>query len=91
VGLLDSTGTELTGGSPAYARKAITWGAAANGSMSASNQPVFDVPAGASVKHVIFMSALTSGTEYARATVTEETYGNQGTYTLTSATLDLNA
>jgi hypothetical protein len=37
---------EATGGSPAYARKAITWSAASAGSMAASNAPVFDVPAG---------------------------------------------
>jgi len=37
---------EATGGSPAYARKAITWSAASAGSKAASNSPVFDVPAG---------------------------------------------
>jgi hypothetical protein len=37
---------EVTGGSPAYARKSITLAAASGGSRAASTQPVFDVPAG---------------------------------------------
>lgn len=90
VGLLDETGTELTGGTPAYARKAITWNPAANGALVASNQPVFDVPASKTIASVIFMSAVTGGTELARADIAQESYNNQGTYTLTSATLDLN-
>ena len=36
---------EVTGGSPAYARKAITMAAAAARARAASTQPVFDVPA----------------------------------------------
>ena len=35
--------SEVTGGLPAYARKAITMGAASNGQIAASTQPVFDV------------------------------------------------
>lgn len=38
---------EATGGSPAYARKALTWGAAASGVKSlTATFPVWDVPAG---------------------------------------------
>ena len=37
---------EATGGSPAYARKAKTWNAAASGAMDDSNTCAFDVPAG---------------------------------------------
>lgn len=40
-----SGSNELTGGSPAYARKNVTFSAASSGSKSASTQPVFDVPA----------------------------------------------
>jgi hypothetical protein len=86
------TGTnELSGGSPAYARKAITWNAAAAGSMDDSNVPVFDVPAGATVLYVGLWSAVTSGTFYGAALVTQENFGGQGTYTLTDMDLDLNA
>lgn len=91
VGLLDEGEIELSGGNPAYARQSITWGAAANGEISATNQPVFNVPAGASVKYVVFMSDATGGIEYGRAEVVKETFGNQGTYTIISVTLDLNA
>ena len=40
------TGTEATGGSPAYARQAVTWGAAASGQKSNTGTLTFDVPAG---------------------------------------------
>ncbi|WP_219536593.1 hypothetical protein [Nonomuraea guangzhouensis] len=39
-------GTEATGGSPAYARQAVTWGAAASGQKANSGALTFDVPAG---------------------------------------------
>lgn len=37
---------EATGGSPAYARQAVTWGAAASGQKTNSGALTFDVPAG---------------------------------------------
>lgn len=40
------TGTEATGGSPAYARQAVTFGAAASGQKSNSGAITIDVPAG---------------------------------------------
>ena len=92
AGLLDDGDSEVTGGSPAYARKAITWAAAAAGSMAANGTlPVFDVPAGTTVNKVIFMSAISGGTKYAEADITDEVFTNQGTYTLTSVALDLNS
>ena len=39
IGLVDETGTELTGGSPAYARQAVTWADGADGVMSARTIP----------------------------------------------------
>lgn len=82
---------EISGGTPAYARKSITFSDPVGGSMASSNQPVFDVPAAAVVNYCGFFSAVTSGTLLGIDQVTEETFGAQGTYTLTSATLDLNA
>lgn len=38
--------TEATGGSPAYARQAVTWAAAASGQRSNSGALTFDVPSG---------------------------------------------
>ena len=37
---------EATGGSPAYARQAVTWGTASAGTLSNTNTLTFDVPAG---------------------------------------------
>jgi hypothetical protein len=83
--------SEVTGGSPAYARKALTWNAASGGSMSKSSTDVFDVPAGTTVAWVGLWSASTSGTFYGADDVTSEVFGGQGTYTLTGIDLDLNA
>lgn len=61
------TGTaEVTGGSPAYARKAKTWNSAASGTKDDSNAPVFDVPAG-NVAYIGLWSAVTAGTFYGYA------------------------
>ena len=84
-------GDEVTGGTPAYARKAITWAAASGGSMAASNTPEFDVPASTTVKAVGLWSADTGGTFYGYANVTDEAFASQGTYTITAFTLDLNS
>ena len=91
VGLLDDEDSEVSGGSPAYARKAITWDAAASGEMAASNQPEFDIPTGTTVAKVIFMSAISGGTKYGEATIVEEIFNNQGILILLTTTLDLNA
>lgn len=86
----DTGASEVTGGSPAYARKAITWNAAVAGSLDSSNAPVFDVPASTTVSFVGFWSAVTLGVFYGSADVTDEVFAGQGTYTLTDADLDLN-
>lgn len=58
-----ATGTnEVTGGSPAYARKAITWSAASSGSKASSSSPVFDIPASTTVAFVGLWSAASAGT-----------------------------
>jgi len=53
---------ELTGGSPAYARKAVTYGAASTGSKAQSANVTFDVPAAAAVQFVGRWTAITGGT-----------------------------
>jgi hypothetical protein len=58
-----TTGTnELTGGTPAYARKAITFSAASSGSKASSTSPVFDIPPLTTVAYVGLWSAVTVGT-----------------------------
>ena len=79
------TANELTGGSPAYARKAITWASATSATPSvkalAATFPVFDIPAGSTVSHVGFWTLVTGGTYGGCIDVTDEVYAGQGTYT----------
>lgn len=86
----DSGANEVSGGAPAYARKSITWNSASAKSMTASNQPAFDVPGSTTVAYVGLFSASSGGTWYGSADVTDEAFGGQGTYTLTSMTLSLS-
>lgn len=55
------TGTEATGGSPAYARQAVTWAAAASGQKSNTGALTIDVPAG-TYSHFLLMNAVTGNT-----------------------------
>lgn len=55
------TGTEATGGSPAYARQTVSWAAASTGTRSNSGALTFDVPAG-TYSDLLFMNALTGNT-----------------------------
>lgn len=81
---------ELTGGSPAYARQAVTWGSASNGAQSLGGAEQFDVPAGSTVAYFGLWSAATTGTFYGSGALSAtETYGGQGTYTLNNATVTI--
>ncbi len=83
-------GNEVSGGSPAYARKAITFAAADEGAMAPNGTlPVFDVPA-CTVAHIGLYSAETDGTQYALIPVDNKVFSAQGTYTVTAGNLDLN-
>lgn len=55
---------EVTGGSPAYARIAVTWNAASAGTRTNTGALTFDVPASTTVYHIGLWSAITSGTFY---------------------------
>lgn len=81
------TGTnEVTGGTPAYARKAVTWNAASAGNLGSSNTPVFDVPGSTTVAYVGLWSAVSAGTFYGSGQLsTAEVFGGQGTFTLSDA------
>ena len=71
---------EVGGGTPAYARKAISWSAPTNGVITAT--VVFDIPSGTTVTYVGLGTALTAGTFQDKATVTSQTFSSQGTYTV---------
>jgi hypothetical protein len=76
-----SAGTEVTGGSPAYARKALSWGAPASGVITVT--VTFDVPTGTTVVGAGVHTAITAGTYLDGATVTSQAFASQGTYQLT--------
>ena len=81
---------EISGGSPAYARKAIAFNAPVEGLMDDStNGAVVDVPA-STVDYVGLFSAVTAGTLLAIDDVTAELFAAQGTYSVTDAKLNLN-
>lgn len=57
-----STGTnEVTGGSPAYARKAVSYNAAASEARTNSTAPVFDIPAATTVRFIGMWDAVSAG------------------------------
>jgi len=85
IGLVDDTGTELTGGSPAYARQAVTWTSATDGTIRPSADLTFDIPADTTVGGWRGYSALSDGTDYGGKALTNEAFASQGEYKLLSA------
>jgi hypothetical protein len=82
-----ANGDEVSGGT--YERQTITWGSASGGSLSDTSIPAFNIPASTTVASVKLWNS--AGTvEYASFDVTDETFTNAGTYTITDLTLDLN-
>lgn len=82
--------TEPSGGSPAYARKALTWAAAGSGSKAlAATLPTFDIPAGFTVKSVGLWTASSGGTLLGYFDVTDEAFVGQGTYAVSSGSVSL--
>ena len=90
IGLVNGSGTEISGGS--YARKAVSWTAAAAGLIRPTANLVFDIPAGATVAGWRAFTASTGGTNHGGGALTSATYSNAGTYTLTAAStgIDIN-
>lgn len=92
--------TEVTGGSPAYARAVITLGAAdGSGVRTVTTGATLNVPAGTSVAAIAIYDAATAGNLLAYVTLRNagntadapEVYTTQGTYTVaTGGTFDLN-
>jgi hypothetical protein len=76
-----SAGTEPSGGSPAYARKSLSWGAASGGVVTVA--PVFDIPSGTTIVGAGCHTAVTAGTYLDGCSVTSQAFASQGTYTIT--------
>lgn len=75
-----SAGTEPSGGSPAYARKAISWGTASASVITAS--VTFDIPTGTTLVGAGVHTLITAGTYLDGGAVTSQAFASQGTYTL---------
>lgn len=78
-----TAGTEVTGGSPAYARLAANWGTVSASAVTAS-PAAFNVPASTTVSGAGFHDAVTAGNYLDGGAVTAQTFSSQGTYTLTA-------
>jgi hypothetical protein len=79
-----TSGQEITVGSPAYARKAMSWGAASASAIVGA--PVFDVASGITVT---YFGVAVAGTANAadlrdKVAVTSQNFASQGTYTVTA-------
>lgn len=77
-----TTGTEVTGGSPAYARIAPSWGTAATSAITATGM-AFNVPSGTTVVGFEFFDASTAGNYLDGVGITSQVFSSQGTYTIT--------
>lgn len=78
-----SAGTEISGGSPAYARKASNWGATAASAATAA-PAAFDMPSGSTAAGMGFHTAVTAGTYLDGAAITSQGFSSQGTLTITA-------
>lgn len=82
LGLVDETGTELTGGT--YARLPAAMVVAAQTVRPGADLD-FDVPAGVTVGGWRGYSALAAGTDWGGDVLTQEVYAGAGTYRLLAA------
>ena len=80
----DAATGEVTGGSPAYARKSMTWGAASSGAITGT--ATFDVPSGITVAYFGVTNTNVAGAATVRdsAAVTSQAFASQGQYTVTA-------
>lgn len=77
-----TAGTEPSGGSPAYARLAPSWGAPSAGVATATGV-AFNIPASTTIVGAGFHTAVTAGTYKDGAAVTSQAFSSQGVYTIT--------
>lgn len=87
-----STGAnEATGGSPAYARKPLSWSSSASGAMPLSASVLWDIPAGTYNFVGIWLTS-SGGTGFRLyEPITPGTFASQDIYALAAGAIDLNA
>lgn len=88
IGLVNGSGTELTGGG--YARQAVTWTSASSGLIRPSADLEFSVASGSTVAGWRGYSASSSGTDYGGADLTSQAFATAGTYTLLAASTSID-
>lgn len=76
-----TAGTAITGGTPAYASKALAWNASSNG-VKATNGVPFDIPSGATVAGFGLKTGA-AGAYLDGGSLPSQAFSSQGTYTLT--------
>lgn len=72
-------------------REDITWTAASGGSISVNEQPVFNVEDGTTITHLGLWDVSAGDDFVGYIDITDETWTANGTLTVTSAVIDLNA
>jgi len=90
--LYDDGGAEVLDYDGLSQDKTISWGSAINGTISIGSSVSFKVQAGVTLAAISFRSS-DGNTEYGRdeiAVENQETYANDGTYNVTSATLTIS-
>lgn len=75
---------EVTGGSPAFARKALTWGGVSASAITGAAVP-YDIPSGTTVTTfgVCVSTTLTTADVRDSVAITSQAFASQGTYTIT--------
>ena len=74
-----SAGTEPSGGSPAYARKPLSW----SGNAPRTATATFDIPASNTIVGAGVHTAISASTYLDGASVTSQAFASQGTYQVT--------
>lgn len=85
-------GAEVTGGAPAYIRKAAAFDAAAAASMALTSTVTLDIPA-VTVSYLGIwdhVSATAATNFYGRVDIGDEVFGSQGTLDITAFTLAMD-
>ncbi len=80
-GLSGTAVGEVSGGSPAYARKPLTFGGASGGVVTAT--ATFDIPAGTILTFAGVASAVSGSNVLGRNSITAQSFATQGQYILT--------
>lgn len=81
----DSGSNEVSGGS--YARVAATFAAASNGQRLSTNAPVINIPAGTTITHIGYWTALTGGNFLGYGAISPAAvFTTAGTYTVDNST-----